>query len=209
MQTRPYPTDERGRRVWLNRTEQDQLLEVYRDEKPKRYLSLQLGLHGLRSNEIPEVARKHFRMLDGADDAYKLVVPDGKTGKRETPVSPGVRRDVTTLTNFANLRKDDPIIDVSTKTLRNWMESAREQLAVETGNDDWLHVGMHDLRRTWATDTFYSLAFNGVPIAEELTMGWGGWEMTSTGRETFRQNYLGQEPDHIAAQAMDLLPTVG
>lgn len=29
---------------------------------------------------------------------------------------------------------------------------------------------MHDLRRTWAGDTFYSLAFAGVPIAEELTM---------------------------------------
>ncbi len=64
---------------------------------------------------------------------------------------------------------------------------------------------MHDLRRTWATDTYYSLAFSGVPIAEQLTMGWGGWAMTASGRETFRENYLGPEPDHIARKAMEYL----
>lgn len=41
-----------------------------------------------------------------------------------------------------------------------------------------LELGMHDLRRTWATDAYYSLAFAGVSIAEQLTMSWGGWDQT-------------------------------
>ncbi|WP_246310165.1 hypothetical protein [Halorarum halophilum] len=55
-------------------------------------------------------------------------------------------------------------------------------------------LGMHDLRRTWATDSYYSLAFSGVPIAEQLVMSWGAWAQTSTGRETFRQTTSGRSP---------------
>lgn len=62
---------------------------------------------------------------------------------------------------------------------------------------------MHDLRRTWTPDTFYSLAFSGVSIAETLVMSWGRWEQTSTGQETFRQNYLGPVPDHITVHAVE------
>lgn len=58
MQTRPYPEDD-GRRVWLARSEQEALLKVYRDEKPRRELALELGLHGLRSDEIINVTPQH------------------------------------------------------------------------------------------------------------------------------------------------------
>lgn len=73
------------------------------------------------------------------------------------------------------------------------------------GDDTALDLSMHDLRRTWATDTFYSLAFGGVPIAEDLTMSWGGWEKTSTGRETFHRDYLGPVPDHITERSVEHL----
>ncbi len=209
MQIRPYPTKD-GRRVWLSRDDQHQLLNVYRDERPRRHLALQLGLHGLRSDEVRTVAREHFRSLEGEDaDQWKLIIPDGKTGMRECPVSVDVRRTATLLSNAAGLRKDEPLLGVTTKTLRNWIQEARESVAEQTTNPReqglWHDVGMHDLRRTWATDTYYSLAFSGVPIAEQLTMGWGGWAMTASGRETFRENYLGPEPDHIARDAMTYL----
>lgn len=212
MQTRPYP-ERSGRRIWLSRREQEQLLGVYRDEDPQRYLALALGLSGLRTDEIigsedRGVAREHFRTIetDESPQRYKLIIPDGKTGRRETPVSTDVRQVATILSNAAGLRKDDPLVDVSKRTVRSWIREAREQLANRTGDDRWLDVTMHDLRRTWATDSFYSLAFAGVPIAEELTMGWGGWAMTESGRSTFRENYLGPEPDHIAVRAMEQLP---
>lgn len=205
MQTRPYD-EKAGRRCWLSRTEQATLLDHYRDEHPRRYLALALALHGLRSDEVVRVEKRHFRLLqDTESEQYKLVIPDGKTGKRETPIETDIKRHAFMLASAAGINQDEPLLGVSKRTLRDWIAAAREQLADETGNDVWNDVGMHDLRRTWATDTFYTLAFEGVPIAEELTMGWGGWAMTSTGRETFRNNYLGPEPDHVAADAMQLL----
>lgn len=200
MQNRPYPRKS-GQRVWLSRAEQQQLLDVYREEQPDRLLALLLGLCGLRSDEVTSVTRDHFRELDGDNEGYKLVVPGGKTGKRECPVSTEARNVATYY--GADTRQGEPLLDVTTKALRDWIADARETLVDETGDERWHQVGMHDLRRTWATDTYYSLAFDGVPIAEQLTMGWGGWRMSASGRETFRENYLGPEPDHIAAKAMD------
>lgn len=204
MQTRAYPEQE-GKRVWLSRNEQQQIIEVF-DEYPDRELALRLGLHGLRSEEIIKVTRADFRQLNGAE-AYKLHISGAKGGReRECPATPQLRTVANIYANSTNRRKNEPIIDVTTKALRDWIQEAREELAEVTTNDTWHYVGMHDLRRTWATSTFYSLAFAGVPIAEELTMGWGGWKMTASGRETFRENYLGPEPDHITAKAIEDLP---
>lgn len=47
------------------------------------------------------------------------------------------------------------------------------------------------------TDLHYSLAVQGVPIAEHVVIRWGGWKQT--GHDTFRENYLGPVPDHITA----------
>lgn len=143
----------------------------------------------------------HFRDLEGGDGSA-LIVPDGKTGKRELPASDDLVQRARMLKSAAQLRQDEPLIDVSTRSLRNWIRKAREEIAEESDSDHWHQLGMHDLRRTWATDGYYSLAFNGVPIAEQLIMSWGGWKQTQTGRETFRENYLGPVPDHITEAAL-------
>lgn len=211
MQMRPYPGKD-GQRVWLSRSEQAALLDVYdgdEDPRPRRRIALQLGLHGLRADEVAEVCPEHFRRLDGAANRHALVIPDGKTGRREVPVAEDLYQRVRHLKTGARMRQDDTVVDVGKRQVRNWVEEARDRLADD--RDDgypWHELGMHDLRRTWATDSFYSLAFNGVPIAETLTMSWGGWRQTETGRETFRQNYLGPVPDHIVVQAAEFLPGI-
>lgn len=101
------------------------------------------------------------------------------------------------------LRREAPVVGLSKRTLRNWIEETRAPLLKE-----WpavRHLGMHDRRRTFATDASYSLAFAGVPIAEQLVISWGGWKQTSKGRETFRQNYLGPVRDPVTAEARGAL----
>lgn len=206
MQSRPYP-EKSGVRIWLTRDEAYRLLEAV-DDEPRRQIAFQLGLHGLRTDEIVPadgfgVQPRHFRELDAG--GHILVVPDGKTGKREVPISEDLYQSVRYLKSAdSQLNERDPVIDKSKRTIRNWMQAAREVLLDETPDADSL--GMHDLRRSWATDSYYSLAFAGVPIAEQLVMSWGGWKQTTTGRETFRQNYLGPVPDHVTARAMEDLP---
>ena len=201
MQTRPYPEKD-GLRIWLARSEQRALLEAV-DDEPRRRIALQLALHGLRTDEVLQVEPGHIRELANGADGHVLIIPDGKTGKRETPVSDDLVERVKYLKSAARMHQDEAIVDVSKRSVRNWISDAREELL--DVDERATALGMHDLRRTWATDAYYSLALAGVPIAEQLVMSWGGWKQTSTGRETFRENYLGPVPDHVTAQATDHL----
>lgn len=203
MQTRPYDGRD-GRKIWLSREEQSRLVDSVGDDYPRRRIALQLGLHGLRTDEVVDVEPRHFEALTGAE-RYRLVIPDGKTGRREVPVSTDLQQRVAMLKGASRLRRDDQVIDVSKRSIRDWIADTRERLAEETGDERWHDLGMHDLRRTFATDGYYSLAFDGVPIAEQLIMSWGGWKQTTTGRETFREDYLGPVPDRITVEAMDQL----
>lgn len=201
MLTRPYPEKD-SVRIWLSRTEQRALLDAV-DGEPRQRIALGLGLHGLRTDEILGVEPRHVRELDNGADGHVLQIPDGKTGRRETPLAADLAERIRYLYSAdRDLHADDPVVDVSTRTIRNWVAEARTALADENA----AALGAHDLRRTWATDSYYSLALAGVPIAEQLVMSWGGWKQTTTGRETFRENYLGPVPDHVTAAALEHLP---
>jgi len=50
------------------------------------------------------------------------------------------------------------------------------------------------------------LAMDGVPIAEQLVMSWGGWAQNANGRSTFREKYLGPVPDHVVADCLEAIP---
>jgi len=201
MQSRPYPEKD-SLRIWLAPAEQRDLLDDL-EERPRRQLAIRLGLHGLRTDELTRVTEQDFRELVGAE-GYVLEVRDGKTGARETPVSEELRQTARMFKNARQLRQDEPLVDVSKRSVRKWIAAAREPFLAE--HPDASELTMHDLRRTWATDTFYSLAIAGNPIAEELVLSWGGWRHSATGRQTFRENYLGPVPDHVTADAIASLP---
>jgi len=200
MQTRPYDGRD-SRKLWLSREEQSLVIGAVDDDHPRRRIALQLGLHGLRTDEIVDVEPGHFETI-GRTDRHRLVIPDGKTGRREVPVSTDLQQRVSMLKGASRMRQDEPVVDVSKRSVRDWIANARETIVEETGDERWHDLGMHDLRRTFATDGYYALAFDGVPIAEQLIMSWGGWKHTSTGRQTFRQDYLGPVPDRITVEAM-------
>lgn len=200
MQTRPYPTDD-GLRVWLSKPDQNALLDAVRTDYRKE-IAVLLGLHGLRSDEIVRVEPGHLRDLEGGGGQV-LLVPTAKTGKRELPVSDRLSEKIRSFKNSAGLRRDEEVVDVGTRALRKWMASMREQLVErevsQRRSEGWQELGWHDLRRTWATSAYYSLAVAGVPVAEQLVLSWGGWQQNENGRTTFRENYLGPVPDHVVA----------
>ena len=202
MQLRPYPEEDDGRRVWLSRDEQVQLRNHY-SEQPRRELAVRLGLCGLRVSEVVDVSRGDLRDLPDAS-VSKLRVVDSKRGSREAPVPDRLASDLRTVANARGLSREAPVIDRTADTVTRWVRTAVETL-VDDGPDGWRHVRPHDLRRTWATGTYYSLAVGGVPPAEQLTMSWGGWEQSESGRQTFRQSYLGPVPDHVVVGVDDHL----
>lgn len=196
MIVEPYP-DKDGRRCWLSRDEQRALLDQVSDD-PRHRLAVELCLDGLRSREVVAITDGDFRRLDVDREAHVMRVPDSKTtaGYRECPVSAGTRDRARNAKLMRELRQDEPLIDRHSETVQRWVRDAAAELKEQTGDDDWRWVRAHDLRRTWARDTFYALDAH---YAQEMVMRWGGWDDAST----FRRNYLSRPPDHLAADMMD------
>jgi len=181
-------------KVWLSDREQNQLLDYY-DENPVRKLSVWLGLHGLRVSEIVDVKFEDFKQMDVSEERYVIRVRDGKTGYRECPVSNDLYSLAKTIKNLQSLHKDDQIIDYSKSSVRNWVQWAGEDLKQEEGKH-WQEIRTHDLRRTWATHTYWSISGD---RSREIVMEWGGW----TDVQTFVDNYLGSIPDSVAVEIIN------
>jgi integrase len=201
MQLEPHDNKD-GYRVWLNEDESE-LLRDYYSGKQKLAILLMLD-SGMRSEETTKATPASVRRLNSDEEAYKIAVygkdttgelRDGKW--RETPISESAVEIIETIGSIKGHTQHTPVIDVGKRTVQRWVETGRDDLAEQTGNDDWLEVSAHDLRRTWATRTYYRL--NATDVAKSVIMRWGGWSKEST----FEKNYLGREPDDLAAELMD------
>jgi integrase len=78
------------------------------------------------------------------------------------------------------LEPDEEIVNVNESTVYRWVSRAGENIHAETGDEGWLELGPHDLRRSW-----------GIQLLEQgvlpsVVMEWGGWEDWGT----FREHYL-------------------
>ncbi len=192
MKLEPFANKE-GYRVWLSEFEQDKIKNYY-DEEPEKQLAIELLLCGLRSDEIPRINITDFREMDTEKEGWMLTIRQSKTGFRECPVQSDVVSKAKMIKNVKGLTKDDALVDVSKRTIQRYVTRAANDLA----NDDWdwSYVTAHDLRRTWATHTYWRLSGS---RAKDVVMAWGGWSDV----QTFTTNYLGAIPDSIAIDVMD------
>jgi integrase len=178
MNVEPYD-DQDGYRCWLSLTELETLHEQYDDTARRIAISLG-GYCGLRSKEITNVTPDDLRDTEAG---MMLRVWQSKGSKlRETPVPPHLATQIQTIGDVRSEPSDAPIVDVSTRTLRRWMDDVTEQLAAFDDQDDmWEFVGFHDLRRTWANQ------MRSADVDPMLVCEWGGWNDL----ETFLEHYKG------------------
>lgn len=168
-----------GMKAWLSLDEVDLLLDEATNTTER--VAFGLGARcGLRSDEIVRVAPDH--VVDTDAGVMLRVWESAKTGEyRETPIP----RDLaTTIRTIGDVRDDptsEPVVDVSTRTLRRYMERATLRLHDKTGDPGWKYVGMHDLRRTWAT------ALRSADVDAMLVCDYGGW----SDLDTFLDHYRG------------------
>lgn len=171
--------DSDGMKVWLSEDDTTALLDAAKNTE--REIAFALAARcGLRSHEILDVTPSH---VVKSDAGTMLTVPSGKGDKyRETPIPTALAKQTQTVDEMRDADSGDPIISVTTtQSLRNWIQTAREQLADDLDDDRWRQVSFHDLRRTWAT----SLAEQDVdPL---IVCDWGGW----SDLDTFLDHYRG------------------
>jgi integrase len=172
-------------RVWLTTQKEKHRIINYYNEQPIRQLAIKLMIQaGLRSEELTRIGKNDIHKSDEAD-LIRLKVRESKTGRRSTVIPNELATQIRTV---ADLRPD--MIDVTPRTIQNWVTEAAESIADETGEPDWNLLSAHDLRRTWAT----SLIQQG--ISESNVMMWGGWD----NYETFKNHYFQQSDEQIAEQ---------
>lgn len=133
MQIEPYDNKD-GYRVWLSENEQETVREHYEEDMEKR-LVVELCMLGLRSEEVTKVSKEHIRRLQSDEEAYKLRVWESKTGYRETPLPRDVKQMITMLASAKDLKQDEPVIDVTKRTVQRWVKAIGE--ANEEDNPEW------------------------------------------------------------------------
>ncbi|RLM53728.1 site-specific integrase [Halobellus sp. Atlit-31R] len=183
--------DDDGKKVWLSQDEVDQLLDAAPDTEKR--VAFALGARcGLRSFEVLDVAPQD--VVD-TEAGHMLRVWHGKGDKfRETPMPSDLATTIRTIGDFRDDSVDVPVIETDhTRTLRRWLESAREQLVNETGDAGWQFLSTHDLRRTWAT------ALANKEVDPLLVLEWGGWDDL----ETFLDHYKGTYSPAAQRRARD------
>lgn len=172
MLTEEYENQD-GRRVWLDRGEVEELIGTM--DTPKQRAAIRLGAEcGLRSHEIIQVQPNHLFSDDVAGPMLR--VPEGKGDKSRETTCPESLRDV--LLALGHGSPSERVIDVSERTIRNWVRDGREELTAQ--DDRWQYVTSHDLRRSWAG------ALANADVDQTVALRMGGWSDLSTFLEHYR-----------------------
>lgn len=174
-----HDSDDYGYKMWLSQDEVRRLIDEM--HTPDQELAVLLGARcGLRSDEIVRVEPQDVNQTGAG---YMLRVDGAKTGeKRQTPVP-----DMVAGLLRGRSPGDEPAVDVTTRTLRNWVGRAGDRLADDTGDEMWREVSPHDLRRTWAT------SLDGADVAMNVVCDWGGWNDL----DTFLDHYRGTNSPEV------------
>lgn len=172
----PHP-DRGDMKVWLAEAEVEQLLEAVSGQ---RWIAIALGARcGLRVGEIVDV-----RPIDVVDSptGHRVRVREGKGEKyREVPAPDRLADRVDGYHSGRDADPDTPLVDVTTRTVERWLAGAGEELHDASGDEGWLELSPHDLRRSWGTILL------GNEVLPHVVKDWGGWESW----ETFEEHYLG------------------
>lgn len=172
--------------MWLDKSDKQRLVSYY-DDDPVKQVAIRLLIEsGLRAEEVPRVSANDLLESDEADFT-RLKIREAKAGRRETIVPPSLAQQIRTV---SNIQESDVVVNVTDRTVRNWVYDACEKIEEETGEPDWNDVSPHDCRRTFAS----KMVQDG--ISESLVMQWGGWK----NYETFRDHYFLQSDEQIERQ---------
>lgn len=177
-----HDDEQYGYKVWLSQDDVDDLINHIEDDQQE--LAVLLGVRsGLRSDEIVRVEPKDVTETVAG---YMLRVDGSKGGGlRQTPVP-----DMVAGMLRGRTPEDEAVVDVTTRTLRNWVSRAGEELADETDEPMWAELSPHDLRRTWAT------SLDGADVNMYVALDWGGWNDI----DTFLDHYRGTNSPEVQAE---------
>jgi len=179
MNLEDYDDADDKMKVWLSEREADHLLAEVDDTEKRIAFGLAVRC-GLRTDEVVRVAPEH--VVDTDAGMMLRVWESAKTAHyRETPIPTSLATTIQTVGDVRDESEDEPVVTASKRTLRRWIDKTTAAIAEETGEPGWEFIGMHDLRRTWAT------ALRSEDVDAMVVCDWGGW----SDLQTFLDHYRG------------------
>ncbi|USZ71258.1 site-specific integrase [Natronosalvus halobius] len=162
--------------VWMSRNEYQRLVRCTESTEEEIALRL-MGDCGLRSKEVLN-ARYSDVKRSGNGNSYFLRVRHGKdsTGEklggkyRETWLPDDLEMRLYKFKEENDLEHDEPLVQVSRRTLNNWVSYAGNDAANQYNDEDYHKVSTHDLRRQWAQHLLVEQRVN-----PRVVMSLGGW----------------------------------
>ena len=163
-------------KCWLDYPDEvDTLAKAARKDDWEREIAILLmGFVGSRASGVSS-ARPGGVSFNSDGDYWALELRGkntrgGQKTTRDTYVPRRVKDMLDIYADERSIADDDPYVSVSVSTIRRWVTEAAERVSEQTGNDRWLSVSSHDLRRSWAT---FHLVERDVPV--RVMMEIGGW----------------------------------
>lgn len=188
---------EKRTKCWLDyRAEVDDLAEAAREVSLERAAAIWLmGYVGTRASGVPSACPSGVSFNDAGDYwEIEILGKNTKGGSKKTRDAYLPRRIKDKLDIYADdLNEDPPYVDASVSTIRRWVREAAEAMYDETGNERWLEVSSHDLRRSWAT---HHLVERDVPVRVMMAIGgWSSYEAIEPYLTVPTPETIGQEMD--------------
>lgn len=187
MRLKDYDQRE-GKRVWLAESELQRLIENVDTNHTEAQIAVRLmARSGLRRREVTGDDDRHgVRFVDVVEDGDVggiLRVWQGKGDKyREPPAPEGLVGEAGIYRQATGRDPDAELVQANASTLYDWVKRARERCHAATGDEGWLFVGPHDLRRSWGVRLLEA------GVLPSVVMEWGGWQDW----KTFRDHYLAE-----------------
>lgn len=179
MHVEPHDKAE-GYKVWLSDDEAYRFLDT---EPGERRLGFQLGLRcGLRGDEVVGIAPADVRTESPIGPCVDVRESVAKGGARRVPVSQETAHAIDAVGGYRSASRQDPLVDVSTRTYARWVSARGKALADETGEERFTALSSHDLRRTWA-QLLLDAGVSTLCIFE-----WAGWSEPESARPYFRKD---------------------
>jgi integrase len=119
----------------------------------------------------------HIKHVDGH---ARLRVPEGKDtegmgGKpRDAYLPESVESELLRFANVGGIDRDEPIIDLTPRTVQRRVSKTAKAVAKKTGDPDWKKLSSHDLRRHYAQTLLVRERVN-----PRVVMDVGGWSSFS------------------------------
>lgn len=144
-----------GYLVWLD-TEDYQTLLEHADTDRSRLVCRLCGEAGLVIRNVAELTTDRVEHIEGE---WFIQVPNVRTTRgpefRDVHLVPSLYRELVEYQAENEIADDEPLFDVTKRTLQKYVNTAANRAAEATGDDDFGEISSRDLRRYYVTKLLF------------------------------------------------------